>query len=321
MDELELADHLGERLSGVSEEVAPEPEPEAGSSPEEVEGSPERPRDAQGRFVAQEEEPQEEDPLVADFLARHGGDTGAALKTAAHQMSMMGQQAQELGELRKAVEGLHQEFQAEEYPVDDGLIGWAQQAAIENPVEAALWSLKNQPAVYDTIMSQWYADDPMGASRFERSLEMQAYRTQVQQDLAPVVQPVQEVAQRESFQRAWAQVESEYPDFPQYSDQVLNVARGNQELLEALANPSADAKAKVLRTLFLVARGMNMGALQEGAQQQSQDAAAQLRRQAAVGTMTSSAPPPASGGGQTGHLDEWRRAFREEAGLPTDDLG
>lgn len=326
VDELELEAHLDERF-GASEEPPPRVEEPAGP-PEEGATPEERQRDAQGRFVAQEQEQQQEqegeepesDPDVRALLDKYGGNVDLALKAAAEAQSHIGRQAQELGELRKAVEGLHQEFTTEEYPVDDGLVNWAQQAAIENPVEAAIWSLKNQPAVYDTIMAQWYTDDPMGASRFERSLEMQAYRTQVQQELAPVIQPAQEVAQRESFMRAWGSVQSEYPELPEYSDQILNVARGNQDLLQALANPDPETKTRVLRTLFLVARGMNMGALTEGAQQQSQETADALRRQAAVGTMTSSAPPAASGGGVTGRLNDWRRDFREEAGLPTDDL-
>jgi len=317
VDELELADRLDERL-GVSPEVAPEgePEPAEGSSPQE--GSP-RARDEQGRFVAQPEEP--EDPLVSDFLARHGGDANLALKTAAHQMSLMGQQAQELGELRKAVEGLHQDMTTETYEVDDNLMNWAQQAAVENPVEAAMWSLKNQPAVYDTIMTQWYTDDPMGASRFERSLEMQAYRQQLQAEIAPMVGPAQEVHQRDSFMRAFEDVRNEYPDMPQYANQMMEAARGAPEVMQALANGNAEAKGRVLRTLFFVARGQQLEGLTEAAQQTAQRTAADSRRLAAVGTMTSSGPPPPPQSGRTGQLDEWRRDFREAAGLPTDDLG
>src|SRR5262249_55465507 len=130
---------------------------------------------------------------------------------------------------------------------------------------------------------------------------------QVFTELGPVIQPAQEVQQRDSFMRAFEAVRAQYPDMPDYAPQILEAARGAPEVMQALASGDADAKERVLRTLFFVARGQNLEALREGAQTQNQQAAENLRRQAAVGTMTSSAPSPIQGEGTTGRLDEWRQ--------------
>lgn len=185
-----------------AEDSAEEPIPaDVGIEEEAEETVEEQPRDDKGRFL-----PKFNDPDVQSFVSKHGGDLEKALKSAAHQESLVGRLGNEVGELRRMVEQRQQ-------PVRP--VGNAPDPE-ENPQQAAIWALEtNDQGLYDRAMESWYDYSPREASRFERALEIQALEQKLSQSFAPVVQSTQQQTQAQQLAQAQRDLTAKYEDFTQ----------------------------------------------------------------------------------------------------------
>lgn len=157
-----------------------------------------QPRDGVGRFTAQadtpdadepdtseEETPEDEgdplhdDPAVAAFLARHNGDTDAALRAAVEAQSLIGRQGNELGTLREQQARLEGQLQALMAQGQQPQMAPVQLTAedIENMVEehggleTARWAAANgDRSLVDAVVRVWkdVDADPFDALAFRQ---------------------------------------------------------------------------------------------------------------------------------------------------------
>jgi hypothetical protein len=264
-------------------------------------------------------EPDQVDP-VQQYLAKYDGDTNKALAAAAEAQSLIGRQGNELGEIRQQLQQLTnavapQEPEQQWVPVDDSLVSWATDiGSSPNFHEGALWALQHQPAIYDSIMEQAYAVDPMAAGRFESNLRAQASQQQFEQRLAPIIEPLMQQKTQGEVERAFVNVRNQYPDLSELTPRMLEIGQQYPEVLAVLQSGSPDAQERVISLLYGAAKGLNVAPLQGAANQaaaNAADGAAALRTQAAVGTTTNSAPPVTADTDDPNY--EWRQAFAEEA--------
>ena len=274
-----------------------------GETPTE-ESAPERPRDAQGRFApeqpaeepaaeepaaeaAPEEEaaPEIEDPILSDYLSRFDGDQLAALKKAAHEDALRGQQAQELGDLRSRIqewEAWGQQVQQPQFGATD----WDSMIE-ENPAQAAKLaaSQRNQYA-YQKAVQAWDELAP-GAP------EVWAQNLVLQQQMHELVSATRE---REGA-AAVADLQNKYPDFNDMADTMQQIAPEYPYELQALASDDPRVVAKAVESLYLKAKGLRTDTLSARAQEiarKQTEAELQAREEASVASATRShgEPPP-----------------------------
>lgn len=299
-----------------------------------------------GRFVGQEQAEEEQDEEQAEeqseeeedgsllperaqsVLEKYGDDPEKIAAAYAALERKLGEQGKELGvsrsemdrmqgelqELRQAVEQRQPESATEQYPVTPELLEWADEQAIENPKEAALWALKNQPAIYDRILDGWYENEPGEARRFERVMLMEAVRTEMSETLRPVVEPLTQARVNSSFTSAWANVQERYPDLPKFADQILEEAKTVPELASVLQGGEMAAQARVIEHLLLAARGRNTDTLVNERLSAERDARAKAAAKKTAATVaTASQSPNRQPADQ--ELVDFRREFRKAAGL------
>lgn len=243
-----------------------------------------RPRDERGRFARQETEV---DPEVESYLARFGGDMEAAVKAAAHQTSLIGRQGSELGDLRRQVEELRQaQQQAQQPQQQQWMPSQLEDEIAENPAQIAMWAAENgQSAVYDAAMEEWFDRDPRGAARFERAIEMEMLKSEMQQQLAPVIRPVQEQVQARTIATAHRALREKYPDLDSTLESATeaDLTGLDKDVVRHLqqSNPGAAVE--------LVYRWVKAGRQDQAAAQAqaSQEAARAAKKEAAVVTSSS----------------------------------
>lgn len=152
---------------------------------------------------------------LKELTEHFDGDTAKALRSAVEAQSLIGRQGQELGELRKAVEALQDHPQPQAFP------GNLDEEIEENPDEVAKWALsQNQPGVYNAAMANWYEENPREASRFERALEMDLLRREMEDKLQPAIEPARQQTQARSMAQAQTELRATYPDL----DSILESA-------------------------------------------------------------------------------------------------
>ena len=195
-----------EEPAETSEEVLEALSEPAAESGEIVEvEAPDRPRDESGRFV-----PSFKDPAIKSYVDKFGGDLSAALRSAVEAQSLIGRQGSELGELRKEVEEMR-EVVNRPTPFDEDSF----RSMIEEDPQQAVYAAakRGDEYAFDSALAAWYEVDPRSASRFERELEFQRFRTEMQEAIRPIAEPVREQTMRHLAAQAKVDLERQYSDF------------------------------------------------------------------------------------------------------------
>ena len=183
---------------------------------------------------------------VQSFLSKYNGDIGKALEAAVHAQAKLGEQGQELGELRRMVEEVR-DRPAPTVPTSPFVDERLQTAIDENPAQVAQWALQNENAhVYEAALSEWYDQDPKAATRFEITLNRELAKQEAQAAIAPEIESVRERDKQRVMVDAHRALSQKYPDF----QQVLETA-------------TADEVAGIDRNLLATAMSENPMAAQE----------------------------------------------------------
>lgn len=228
---------LAAQVESANEEPVEEPDPDVHETEDHVLDTDESL--AEPEIVGPEAEEQEEEeeaapaivqePVALDArateylseLVEHfDGDHAKALRSAVEAQGLIGRQGQELGELRKEVEAIRagqqgQPKQPQPFPGD------LDDAIEENPSEVAKWALEqNQAGVYNAAMISWYEENPRDAGRFERALEMDMMRRELEENFRPVIEPARQQTQARTMAQAQQDLRVSYPDL----DSILESA-------------------------------------------------------------------------------------------------
>jgi len=184
-----------------------------------------------GTEEPEEEEPEEEPaPAALELDARANeylkelvesfdGDPAKALRSAVEAQSLIGRQGQELGDLRKEVDAIRASQEQQARP--EAFPGDLDEAIEENPDQVARWALEqNQAGVYNAAMANWYEENPREASRFERALEMDLLRREMETKIQPAIEPARQQTRERSMVQAQTELRGTYPDL----DSVLESA-------------------------------------------------------------------------------------------------
>jgi len=224
--------------------------PDTGTPVETVQAD-EQPRDEAGRFASPEQpedlsdeiaadvaerenyeeqaaEPQAtdvQDPAVAAFLKKYGGDVSKALAGAVHLQRKAGEQSNEVGELRRMVdelsqlrEGIQQQNQTQQQPVmDQATVDWFDQQAIENPYAMAEYARQQGNAILmQRALSTWKEIDPYQAAVYTNELRLQEQQKQFQEQISRA----QQLPLDASINVALTNVRSRNPEYANYDDAI-----------------------------------------------------------------------------------------------------
>jgi hypothetical protein len=167
---------------------------------------------------------------VSAYLSKYGGDVEKALAAAIQAQSKIGEQGQELGELRRMVQEIVDRPEPRA-PVSPFITEQLQEAIDTNPSQVATWAIQNEnPHVYEAALSEWYDQDPKAAIRFEISLNRELAKQEAQAQFAPEIESVREREKARALSDAHRTLADKYPDFQQVlesatSDEVAGIDR------------------------------------------------------------------------------------------------
>ena len=272
------------------EPAEPPAEPQVVAGPETAEpeasveeGTPERPRDEQGRFVAEQEQ-----PLILGRFKSH-----EELEKAYSELdSEFGRRNQEWGQIRKELDEVRsalpsQQAQQQQVPLTQDTVDWFDEQISENPYGAAEWARQSDPSgvLYNRALDAWYETQPRQASQYERALEMQGFQKQ----LLAQQQPFQESLARNEVADAWMAARQVYPDIDQYAEPILAEAQANPEFLAPLQGGTSEDKQRVFRNLYRLVKAEQANTLvtatgQELARQAQETEAAKQQAFVATGS-------------------------------------
>lgn len=322
-------------------------------------GLEEQPRDERGRFAGSpepteetpaEEAPEEgqaeteepaENPALAAYLEKHGGDSNAALEALLAEQeaaqSQIGRQSSEVGELRNQlnelqgyVQGLGQQ-QPEALPnlptlndeIVEGLESLQEQRGTRGMME---WVVDNRPDLIDAAEQVWAAEDPVGAAGYRARREF--YTLQGEQEQAqpqePQIHPALEplVAERaliSTIDQAQADLGIAEADWPAIQDHLVPAMEDESvpDLIKrAVASSDPAQQLEGMKSLIQVARSRAVAQATADATQQASQAAAEQaagRKKAAQVVTGSLRPTGASTEGQPTEMTsaERKQAFKE----------
>lgn len=216
------------------------------AQPEEAVETPEVPDEPEAEAQAAEEVVEEPSPYPEDvqrFLQKYDGDISKALEAAVHSQRLIGEQGNELGELRRMVQDLHERQPEKPAPspfVPEG-VG---DAIMDNPEQVAYWAIQNEnPHVYEAAMAEWYDQDARAASRFERQLEREMLKQELRAEVQPEIENVRTQTAQRAVVDAHRSLSQKYPDFQQVLETATEqeLAGIDRDLLSSLqeTNPQA----------------------------------------------------------------------------------
>lgn len=265
---------------------------------------------------------QGEDPAIAAYLKKYGGDVNKALQAAVHAQRKLGEQGNELGQQRQEnaeyqalideLSGLRQDLtqqrtaqQANVLP-DQATIDWLDQEIATNPASAQTYAVQalnaGQTVLYDRIMRGWYETDPYAATTFSNALRFEQMKQELQASA-----PVRD--ENTAMQAALSQTLAEHPEFTQYTDDLATVIERYPAAAIGLTG-TAEQKKQAIETLFALAERDTLRSL---ALTTSGGTPAEAATQAEVAVPATSEAHPDEAPAEPTPLDVWRQQFREEA--------
>ena len=163
----------------------------------------------------------------------------------------MGQQGNELGQLRQALqEGVQQQqdlMAGEEF---DGLADDdAQQAAFY----AAEHFGRGDPR-YERALSDWAIDDPLTATRFDTELRLLQERELIGQQFGSALGPLQQNHATQTMVSAFEDVKGGHPDFGDYEQAMLEVAQSRPRVLADLERGDPETIRQTIEDLYFIAK-------------------------------------------------------------------
>lgn len=286
MDDAEFAEALGEAVSKGAPELTgtPPAEPE---TTEVVEEAPATEAAAEEEVVEEEvEETPDPGPQFGEevqaYLSKYGGDVGRALEAAIHAQAKIGEQGNELGELRRMVQEMYDRpeprQQASPFVPEN-----VQEAIVDNPSQVAAWAIQNeQTHVFEAAMTEWYEQSPKDAARFERALEREMLKAELQSQITPEIEAVREQQKARSVADAHRTLTAKYQDFQHVLETATadEVAGIDRDLLAATMERNPQTGLEMMYRWVVASRGQ-----QQAAQAvQRTEAVRQEKREAAVVT-------------------------------------
>jgi hypothetical protein len=268
-------------------------------------------------------EPLHEDPDIAAYLERFGGDPDKALRAAVEAQKQIGKQGNELGELRQAVAKLEGRIdQAAVQPqVAPPQIQMSSEE-IENMVvehgglQAATWAANNAPNLLDGILRTWGADEAYDAAVFRQ--EYLAWKTE--QDaaaaapLTPTVSQTEEYVKNElegrRMQASLDAVAQDYESFDDFKELLSDALAASPKLVQkAVVSSDDDEQREALVLVFDRAQAMSQAALKVEAAAVAKTKATVGKKAAQVitGSLRPATQVTASGDGQTTRQEEEAR--------------
>lgn len=239
------------RTEAVTDEEAQDADSQAG-----------RPRDERGRYVSEkppepepEPEPDPDQELLERYLSKYDGDEAKALKAAANQDSLLGRQAQELGQLRAQQAQLAAYLQAQEQQAaqrQTGPIDW-ETLIDEDPAYATQLAYQqgNEPA-YRAAAQAWEELSPGTPNVWYENEQMKGAMGQVTSALTSQRQVEQA---RQMAQRA-DELVRQYPDLPDALDDMSQIAPRFPYELRALVSGTPEEALAATESLYLKAKAM-----------------------------------------------------------------
>lgn len=281
MDDAEFEAALAAQVASPEETPAEEVEPEAV-----VEEAPEAIEEPVVEAVEEHVVEDERLDALQAYLNKYGGDVEKAYEASAHAQRKIGEQGQELNELRQIVEEFvnRPEPRAPQSPFINDQI---QEAIVNNPEMVARWAQENNnPAVYDAAMDEWFEQAPRAASRFEMQQAYTGLANTLAETIAPEINSVREQSKQRAVVDAHRSLKESYPDFQQVLETATEaeVAGIDRNLLAQVqeANPQA--------ALEMVYRWVKAGRSEREAQERQArvEQTREEKRQAAVVTAEAS---------------------------------
>jgi hypothetical protein len=236
------------------------------------------------------------DPVQA-LLAKYGGDQQKALQAAVEAQSLLGRQAQELGEARKANEEWAQwaEYQAQQAQQvaqqSQGISGW-EDLIDENPAQATQMAFQQgNRAAYQAAVQAWEELSPGAPQNWYDN-------QQIKGALAAQHQQADYARRENAGMEAVNSVVERYPDLPDLVDRMVEIAPNYPHEVMALASGNMDVAAPAIESLYLKARGLTSDTLANTAQslaRKQTEEEMRVRQEASVATASrTGAEPPAS---------------------------
>lgn len=321
---------------------APGEEASAEEAPDDTGSAVERPRDPDtGRFVSQQETAEEttetaETPAPPDtveveeveadddgdivleidedleaVLQRYDGDVGKALRSLSEKESMVGRQANEVGELRQQInqlqalvqQGFQQAQQAPQY------YGPYMNDLEDNPKGLVYEALERGDAqTMQLAIRAWGEEEPFEASTFLFSLQQQAAAEQA----SVHQQPSPAYAAGPTLEDAMADVVSRHPDAEKYLPGLGETAQEFPTLRNSLDSGTPAQKAQAFEELLVItkartAQSDTSSAVKRVILKTQEEVRKEKADAAVVSAQTRSAATPKSG------LDQFYEAFDEAA--------
>lgn len=164
---------------------------------------------------------------------------------------LQGRMGQELGDLRKAVEGISQSQsqQGTGQPNAD-MMRAAADLIDEDPQAVALWAVQqNQPLIYERAVRALADEDIVAAQRVERFAERHQQAMLAQQQASQVEH------ERQGFVSTWERIEQRHPDLAQHAPAMLQIAQASPQLGYMLTSGRPEDQEGLIEVLYLAARG------------------------------------------------------------------
>lgn len=245
----------------------------------------ERPRDDKGRFMSTqvEDEPAEtpdqpeatapenvveenaaeaedDDEIVIEIdddlqavLDRFDGDVGKALRALSDSQSMIGRQANEVGQLRQQLAELQQTVQQgfQQIPQQQ-FFGPYQNDLDENPKGLVYEALQRGDAqTMELAIRAWGEEEPFEAATFLFSLQQQQAAEQAQ---AYQPEPVAPQGVGQSLEQAMADVVARHPDVEKYLPGLGETAKEFPTLRNFLESGTPAQKAQAFEELLVITK-------------------------------------------------------------------
>lgn len=274
--EAKLAEAGADAIRRYSFSDAPEAAPEQGTPAEEV--SAEQPRNELGQFSSTEpaseagvedqqveEVPSGQDPAVAAFLNKYGGDVEKALAGAVHLQRKAGEQSNELGDLRRMVDELSQlretvqadyQQRQQNIPLDQGTIDWFDQQAYENPYGMAEYARQqNNNVLFQRAMGIMKETQPADYAVYVNNLNNQQLRAEMEQKLQAASQLPADSAMHMALQN----VRANHPEYVNYDDALEATFERHPFVAKALEQAVASGDRQQIEGAIETAYGLAVG--------------------------------------------------------------
>lgn len=247
------------------------------------------------------EQQQQEAPAVPPTLQELQQKLAAAEARLEEKESFIGRQSGEVGDLRKAVEEMQRQLQAQ--PVQQTpaqIIPITQELIDNNPAVAvqAAFAQQNEQAL-QVAFEAWKEIDPFTAVTWlsDKKLEQQQQafdaklaetQKQIAETTAPLAQDAADAAQQREWALAFNEVKATRPDFLDNAARLLEeVAPQYPSFLPALQSGDAKAKAEALSALYALDKMGDPQAVQAQLEAAAQEALADATAaRAAAGVVT-----------------------------------